>query len=97
MQRARGDVVAMDALDRGAMAFIGTQSEADVNGARASVHDGGKPVITRRNSARFQRTQEGLDQSTGYGRSERAARVPICHRVLRVHYHLCSAALSLAH
>ncbi len=79
MQRAGGDVVAMDALDRGAMAFIGTQGEADMDGARAGSHGCGKPVISRRNSARFQRTQEGFHQSTGYGRSERAARVPICH------------------
>ncbi len=79
MERAGSYVVAMDAFNRSPMAFIGAHGEADTDGARVGVHGGGKPVISRRNPARLQRTQEGFDQSTGYGRSERAARVRICH------------------
>jgi hypothetical protein len=79
VQGAGGDVVTMDALDRGPVTFIGAHSEADTDGARVGVRGGGKPVISGRNSARLQRTQEGFDQSTGDGRSERAARVRICH------------------
>ena len=84
----------MDALNRGSPAFVGPHGEADLDAAGVGVDGGGKPVVSRRNSARFQRTQEGFHQSTGYGRPQRAAGVRICHRLPRVHYLLCSAVRS---